>query len=608
MLLHLENGEMRMKAFEAVEDRFYAQAEQLELALGDPMNPTVPFSFQRSVELDEQEAFPGEFCRLLETWGLQDYYIPAQLGGKLQRFDEVFALLRVVARRDLSVAIAHSKTFLGSAPVWIAGTPAQQNTLARAIREGAYIALALTEEEHGSDLASSECLARKIHGRYVVSGTKWLINNATRSTALCLLARTHVRGKSLGVSLLLVEKNKLDPEAFHHLPKIKTHGIRGIDLSGIRFENASVAEDALIGKEHHGLEPLFKTFQITRPMCSALSLGAADTALRLTLRFSLQRRLYGDTVFAIPAARDLHVEAFSDILISDCVSLVAARALHIAPEQMSLWSSVTKYFVPTLLENAVHTLATTLGARYYLREHYACGFFQKIVRDIAIVGLFDGSTRVNLSMIAGQLGQIARHAQDLEAAQGKDTFVRLESLCTLEEALPEFQTERLVLSNHGLDDLQIGLLLAGESSWGEAEMQAVKEPIATLMQRFARERRIVDQEVCDLVAGQGDMHFSTAAFNLAIRHCVLHAASACYYVWLFNRTTLNNELAPDDWLVLCLSRLLKILFPGETLLSPAPYVERAARALEHYLQEDRLFSLMPVHLAPSQPDLLSPSL
>ncbi len=613
------------------EEAFYAAAERLEQALGDPgaINqpspsdeqldklglPTPLLLFRESVELDEREELPETLFHALDTWGLQEYYVPAQHGGKLRRFDELFTLVRSVARRDLSAAIAHTKTLLGATPVWIAGTQEQREMLSRRIRNRESIALALTEEAHGGDLAATECLARKVHDGYLLSGTKWLINNATRSSALCVLARTHVYPDSpLGISLFLVEKEKLDPTSFHHLPKIKTHGVRGMDMSGITFEQSIVSEDALIGKEHHGLSPIFKTFQLTRPLCSALSLGAADTALRLAFAFALQRRIYRDTVFALPVARTQLVNSFTDLLISDCMALFSARALHVVPNQMSLWSSVTKYFVPTLLENMVRDTATILGARYYLREHYASGMFQKIVRDIALVSLFDGSTQVNLSLIASQLGPLAHnkqvtstqtynsHAMHHEAA---DVFTRIKQTCSLAEPLPAFNGEKLVLTNRGQDDLQLGLHLVAEQYNGQprdGDDESFASDLNLLLHRFAQERQALDQAVRDLVAEQGDISVSVEGFELAKTHCILHAASACYFMWHHNRSTLDDQFASGHWLVLCLIRLLKMLSPREHLIAPAPYVERVATIMVQLFQEERMFSIIPIKLgsSPSQ--------
>src|SRR5205085_12470988 len=94
--------------------------------------------------------------------------------------------------------------------------------------------------------------------------------------------------------------------------------------------------------------------------------------------------------------------------------------------------------------------------------------------------------------------------------------------------------------------------------------------------RFVQERQMLDQAVRSLVAEQGDISVSVEGFELAKIHSILHAASACYYMWFHNRSTLENLFAANDWLVLCLIRLLKMLYPREDLVSPAPYAERAA--------------------------------
>src|SRR5881392_2037080 len=108
----------------------YDAAEALERYLGDPCTPETALSFRRSAELDERDEYPQEACRALDDWGLYDYYIPRACGGRLASYPEVLALLRGVSRRDLTVAIAHSGTFLGAAAVWLAGTPEQRCWLA----------------------------------------------------------------------------------------------------------------------------------------------------------------------------------------------------------------------------------------------------------------------------------------------------------------------------------------------------------------------------------------------------------------------------------------------------------------------------------------------
>src|ERR1700736_6009298 len=157
---------------------YYNAPEELEQYLGDPADSANELSFRRSVERDEREMYPEEACALLENWGIHLYYIPQEFGGKLVSFEEIFLLMRVVARRDLTVAIAHGGTFLGAITTWIAGTEDQKYRLAQIIKARAKVSLGLTERQHGGDLLANQTQAAPVEGGYILSGEKWLIGNA----------------------------------------------------------------------------------------------------------------------------------------------------------------------------------------------------------------------------------------------------------------------------------------------------------------------------------------------------------------------------------------------------------------------------------------------
>ena len=109
---------------------YFTRADELDRLLGDPADPGTLFSYARCARLDGKEQFPAEICRELDALGLPCHYVPAEHGGALTRYDELTRIMRVVARRDLTVAIGHGKTFLGGACTWVAGTPEQAAMLA----------------------------------------------------------------------------------------------------------------------------------------------------------------------------------------------------------------------------------------------------------------------------------------------------------------------------------------------------------------------------------------------------------------------------------------------------------------------------------------------
>jgi alkylation response protein AidB-like acyl-CoA dehydrogenase len=586
----------------------YETVEALERYLGSPLDPLNALSFKRAVGLDERDEYPEEACALLNEWGFYDYYIPVEHGGKLASFEQLLGLVRVITRRDFTVAVAHVKTYLGAVAVWLAGSARQRERLARLIKRGKQVSLALTERAHGSDILSSETVAEADGGGHVLTGEKWLINNATRAAALTVFAKSGGAAAAgpRGFSMFLVEKSRLDASSYTHHPKIKTHGIRGADISGIRFKQCRLGPGALLGAPGSALEVMLKGFQITRVIVTGLSLGAADTALRTTTRFALSRRLYGGLVFDIPLTQRTMVDAYVRLLTCECTSIAAMRGLHVAPEQMSVWSAVAKYYVPATVEKVVAALAVVLGARHYLREGHDWGIFQKVLRDQAIAGLFDGNTVVNLNVIAQQQRSLAEHGRRRDAGEAEEADRRLEDLFSLGAALPAFEAGRQELFNRGRDDITQcvkGALARLESLGGEGKLdEGVLENVKRLAGELEREIGQLSATILRAPVTSGNtFNQSPDSFEQAERHCTLHAAAACLHMWLHNLDLLGGSFAAGTWLALALDACLRDLQPGRESSLPSAYTEIVARELVRQFREDQLFSILPLQLATVEP-------
>lgn len=517
----------------------YQPAEELEARLGDPWDPETEFSYARCAQLDEREQFPAAICAQLDAWGVPGYYVPVQHGGRLDDYEQLVQLMRVVARRDLTVAIGHGKTYLGGVCMWVAGAKQQADTLGAQIRAGVPVSLGLTEQAHGSDLIGGEVAAVPDgRGGLLVSGEKWLINNATRGGMLALLVRTDPAGGPRGFSMLLVDKRKLAQGTYQYVDKIHTLGIRGADISGIRFDAALVPESEIIGVKGGGIETILKALQLTRTMCTALSLGAADHALRLVLDFNRERRLYGRTLIELPKTRSVLATAAADVLISEALSIVAARAVHVLTEEMSVVSAVAKYLVPTSTEMVIADLTRQLGARAYLKEVYAHGMFQKVDRDHRIVGLFDGNTLVNLNSIVNQFRTLVRTYR----RRAGDTAGAVAAF-DLSAPLPPVDPARLSL----IARAGSGVLATLPDSVAALRDAADQDP--ALKGAVASAERLA--EVVDRVHDEMESHqnaladVSPQAFETARRYTLCFAAAACLGLWAHNHNALPTEQEQD---------------------------------------------------------------
>ncbi|MBV8794424.1 MAG: acyl-CoA dehydrogenase [Hyphomicrobiales bacterium] len=527
--------------------------EALESQLGDPKNPENPLSFAYSQKIDETEQFPHEAIHWLYERELARHYVPEELGGSFRSFAELADVIRVLSRRDVSSAVAFS-TLFWSFLAWVGGADEQKRWLAKYMmeRHGA-MCLAYSEKEHGADLAASDTVARRTADGFEITGEKWPINRATVGGLCFVLATTNPSAGASGLSLFMLDKGDLDPKRHSNFPKIPTHGMRGSDISGIKFEDCPVPARSLLGGEGGGLQLALRGFQITRALCAAISLGAGDTALRTTLSFALNRRLYGGLVIDLPHAAAVLSDAFLDLLISDCVTISGLRSFHVVPEQSSLWASIVKYFVPTTIEAMIQNLSVVLGARYYMREEHEWGTFQRIVRDAAVVSLFDGSTVVNLHALMLQF----RHLSRRRAARG-DQDARLGQIFDLNSPLPPWNGQRLSLvspqANDALEGVEHSLKqLKAEGAENGAD-RALIEQILALGETLKREIASHNARFAESEFEHGHLQ-SAAMFRAAQRYCALHAAASCLHSWVWNRTHSSSFFAKGKWLVPALARI-----------------------------------------------------
>jgi alkylation response protein AidB-like acyl-CoA dehydrogenase len=574
-----------------IRQQAYTFAENLDRDLGDPNDPDCFLSYRRSAELDRDEGFPAEAVAGLDGLGLPRHYVPAPFGGALDSYETLMMLVRMLSRRDFTVALAHAKTYLGSACTWIGGTSRQADALAAKVLAGDAVSLALTEVGHGSDLLAGEMVAQGTDAGYLLTGDKWLVNNATRGQVICVLARTDPAGGPRGFSLLLVDKRDLTPGSFRALPAVLTHGVRGADISGISFTGAPVPRSAVVGATGDGLEIVLKSMQVTRTLCGALSLGVGDHALRLAVDFATGHRIYNRLVIDLPQAGRSLAAAYADLLTAELVTLVGIRSIHCLVNEQSVASAIVKSWVPTVVDGAIASLSRVLGARALLVEDFADGRFQKLQRDHQIVGIFDGSTHVNLAALINQFPALARGYRHRRADHDG-----LRAAVTLGQPTPEFDRDALSLASRGgcsvvqrLPD-SIDELIALDSSFA-AMGQALRDIADDLHERLAAYRptaRDVPNE----------------AFTLATRYADCYAAAACIHVWLHNHEAAGDGVTAGpwqagDWLAACLARLLGRLRPSMAADHSAA-IDRLIPHLRTQHEEGLLFSLLSCRLTGEQ--------
>ncbi|WBQ08258.1 acyl-CoA dehydrogenase family protein [Kribbella sp. CA-293567] len=556
----------------------HGTTEEFERFLGDPRLRGSRISFATQLEYDEAEELSAPAFEALAEWGYPHHYVPPAEGGRFHDMERMFALIRSLARRDMTPALSSGATFLGAMPVWGWGSDEQRRRVAELILGGSAGAFGLSEEDHGCDVVAGDVAAGQDGAQYLLSGSKWPIGNGIRSAFATVFARTGSAGPR-AFSAFLVDKERLDPLRWATRPKVRTLGLRGADVSGLTFDACPLPDSALIGGKGRGMEEAIKTLQVSRTLVTAMSLGVADTGLRTTLDHIRNRHLYGRTVHDIPVIREQVLAAYVDLLIAECASAPTARAIAVKPERLSLWSSVTKYLVPGLIDEVLNSLGAVLAARHFLREGVNDGIFQKVLRDNRIVSIFEGTSHVHQHVVATQLPSLlggSPYDGQLLADLHDHTW---------EPPAWDLRFDRFKLTNGGLDEITQSLPTV-VAALPAGTLRSTAEQIVEVQDRLRDGTR-------ELIKQGNDLKSSSRAFTLARQHCLVHAAATCLHTWNANRAH-GGFVARPEWVVLALQRILARLRPDQQLDAGSLAVVEAE--MLRCWEEERLFSLVPLQL------------
>ncbi len=220
---------------------------------------------------------------------------------------------------------------------------------------------------------------------------------------------------------------------------------------------------------------------------------------------------------------------------------------------MALWSAVAKVQVPKLVEEAIQGCARVLGARHYLRAEHAGGIFQKILRDHAAVPLFDGSTAVNLSIVAAHGPAMAARRRRAGAAHRPGSR-RPDPTSRGDATTSEFPSLEAMRLTADPCDPTIEALAVTQREIGDSA--AIHRE--ALVERLGWVRRRLDLLDRRFLGMRGSARFDPlgeAAARAAQELCLLFSAAACAVEWAA-RNRAGSYDPEGTHLLACLDQIL----------------------------------------------------
>ena len=241
----------------------------------------------------EETLFPDSMMKRFGELGFLGLRYPPEYGGQGGDYFSAVVLSEEMARAHcggLGMAVA-VQTEMATPPVARFGTDEQKRRfLAPAISGDAIAAIAMTEPDAGSDLASMRTTARRYGNEYVINGRKTFITNGQRCHWCLLVAKTDSEAGHKGFSLFLVPK---ETHGFQVSRTLKKLGMHSSDTAELTFEDCRVPAACRLGSEGEGWTELMWELQGERLIAACGQIAGAQATFEYAMQYAKDRPAFG---------------------------------------------------------------------------------------------------------------------------------------------------------------------------------------------------------------------------------------------------------------------------------------------------------------------------
>jgi len=351
-----------------------------------------------AAEIDKSGEFPWANLKKMAKLGLLGIIIPEEYGGA--GFDFVSLAIaieeisRVCATTGIIVAVNNS---LASYPIMQFGTDEQKKKYLPLLASGDKIgAIGITEPNAGSDVAAMESTAKLEGDHYVLNGTKRFITNAGEAGIFIVFAYTNRELRHKGISAFVVER---DTPGFSLGKHEDLMGIRATANCELIFEDAKIPKDNLLGKEGEGFKMCMNTLDVSRIDIGAQAVGIAQGALDEAVKYSKERKAFGQPICNFGMIQDMLAEMATQIQAARLLVYYAGYCKDKGMPRFSKESAMSKYYASDIAVDVARKAVQIHGGYGYSKDYTV----ERLYRDAKILELYEGTSEVQKIVIARDL-------------------------------------------------------------------------------------------------------------------------------------------------------------------------------------------------------------
>jgi alkylation response protein AidB-like acyl-CoA dehydrogenase len=346
---------------------------------------------------DEKGEFPFEIMKKLGEIGFLGITFPEEYGGSGLKYLDYVVIIEEISRVDPSIGLsvaAHNG--LCTNHIYCFGDENQKRKYLPELCTGKKIgAWALTEPQAGSDAANLLTTAVKENNHYILNGNKVFTTHGSVGDVIVVMAVTDkTKGKN-GISSFIVEKGY---DGLIVGKKEDKLGMRASDTCSLIFDNCKVPVENLIGEEGQGYKQAMEILAGGRIGIAALSVGLAQGAFELSLKYSKERKAFGKYIAEFQAIQWKLADMATQI---ESARLLTYKAAYFKDQgkDYSLYASMAKYFASEVAVKCAIEAVQIYGGYGYVKEFPV----EKFYRDAKLLTIGEGTSEIQKIIIANKI-------------------------------------------------------------------------------------------------------------------------------------------------------------------------------------------------------------
>lgn len=255
-------------------------------------------------------------------------------------------------------------------------------------------AIAMTEPEAGSDLASIRTVAERDGDYYVVTGQKTFITNGGQADLVAVAVKTDPNAipPHRGISLVAVEA---DTPGFRRGRVFHKIGQHSQDTAELFFDHCRVPRDHLLGGEGEGFRYLSANLRQERLMVAIAAQAGMERALDITRDYVMRRTQFGQPLSRLQTVRFTMAELYTRVKVSRAfVDSVIVR--HITGRATTSDASMAKWWATDTAKAVIGGCLQLHGGNGYMEDYEIARRY----RDIAVMPIYAGTNEIMKTIVA----------------------------------------------------------------------------------------------------------------------------------------------------------------------------------------------------------------